>query len=81
MGTAEIQFHSVGPGIFNFPQDVFPVVLVTGNHQGHNHRTVRPFLFDLFDFGKIDLQGTVGDQLIVIEPHHLLSVQIHAAVA
>ncbi|VVO16327.1 hypothetical protein PS704_03862 [Pseudomonas fluorescens] len=70
VGAAEVQFDAVGAGGFHQRQDVFPRFFDAGHHQRHDQRTVRPVLFHLGDFPQIDLQGTVGDQLDIVEAQH-----------
>src|SRR5215213_10585978 len=67
MRAAEIELDSVGPGRLDPWKDTLPGFFLAGHHERHDDGAIRPAALHLRDFLKVDLQGSVGDKLDVVE--------------
>ena len=65
--AAEIELDTVGAGVLDQGQDVFPCLLLARHHDGDDDRPVRPVLLDLLDLAQVEMEIPVGDQLDIVQ--------------
>ncbi len=79
--AAEIELDAVGAGVLRLPGDRMPGLALRLDHQRDEQRAVGIGLLDASDLLEIHIQSSIGDQLDIIEAHHLAAVVVDRAVA
>ncbi len=81
VGTAVIEFDAIGARVLNAANDVVPGFGFGFNHGGDDDGAIGPRAFYFRNFAEIDFDGTVRDQLDVIDGEHFLSAIMPGAIA
>ena len=81
MRAAVVQLDAVGAGVFDALDDLAPGFGFGFDHGGNDHRAIGPGALDFGDLAQIDFDGTVGDQLDVVDGQHALTAVVPCAIA
>src|SRR5262249_26594526 len=81
VGAAEVELEAIGAGVFAALDDVVPGFTLGIDHEAGDDGVVGVLLLDIGDLAQVGFDGTVGDELDVVEAHHALAVPIDGGVA
>ena len=80
MGAAKVQFESIRAGVLGALDHAVPGLAGRFNHQRRDYGMVWITLLHFVDLAQIRLNGTVTNELDVIQAHHAVAVPIHRRV-
>ena len=81
MRAAVVQLNAVRAGVFNAPHNLAPRLGLGLDHGGDDHGAIGPCALDLGNLAQVDFNGTVRDELDVVDGQHALTAVMPRAIA